>query len=448
MRLKRHGLLALMAALPLLWTPFSTSSAQSPSKQNLTITIRADKTEIGEGQNVVITALARQPDGKPAVGIMLHAQVNGKDWGAEYPSLPSGVAHLLLPLPDTGANSIVVTDGVHTSNAVTVKVHSRHFNIVDDPNHLVIMEYETWFGPGYAKWGKEEAVPILGRYSSLDPRILRQHALWFDEMGFNVVELDWTNNLTKPFPDSAAKECIAATNELYKVYSAMAQHPKILFLVGPEHNRWMNRKDIYAGPWFKEQLNFLYEHYVNNPKYREMYVKYEGKPLILLYLNGPRAGPLPDIQDSRFTIRYVGAWLQTTHAEKYGAWSWYDQKPIPTYYHGRVEALTVCDGYPATKPPAKNLSYWLSPDAGGKNYGATYRTQWHAALKYKPLFLFVNQWNEFVPPDQYNVNLSNDMEPTLITEKGDSRPSGWGFSYMRLTRDEIAAYHRAIQAAK
>ena len=421
---------------------------QTPSTAG-SITITVDKTEIGEGQNVVISAVLYKTDNTPAVGVMLHALVNGKDWGAEYPTLPSGVAHLLLPLPDQGVNSIAVTDGHDTSNTVNVTVHPRHFSILDDPNHHIIMEYETWFGPGYAAWGREEATPILGRYSSLDPRVLHQQTLWLDEMGINIAELDWTNTLTEAFPGSAAKECIAATDLLLDVYASMSQHPKIMFLVGPEHNRWMSRKDTYAGPWFKQQMNLLYERYIDNPKYKDMYVQYEGKPLVLFYLNGPRSVEPPEIHDSRFTIRYVGAWLQTTHEERYGVWSWYDQKATPTYYKGQVESLTVTDGYPSPNAPATLPGMnWLSEDAGGKNYGETYRTQWKAAMQYKPRFLFINQWNEFVPPDQYNVNLSNDMEPTLLTEEGDSRASGWGFYYLDLTRDKIAEYHRLIRSER
>jgi hypothetical protein len=68
------------------------------------------------------------------------------------------------------------------------------------------------------------------------------------------------------------------------------------------------------------------------------------------------------------------------------------------------------------------------------------------ADQYPPHFLFLCQWNEFEPPDQYNVNLSNDMEPTLMTEPGSKRPSGWGFFYNNLTRREIQRYHRIIAA--
>ena len=419
-----------------------------PQSQEVNITIRVDKTQVGEGQNLVVTAVAKRANGDPATGLNLHAQVNGKDWGAEYPTLESGVAHLLLPLPETGANSIVVTDGTNASSPVIVQVHPRHFNIISDPNHLIGMEYEIWFGPGYAEWGKEEAVPILGRYSSLDERVLRQQTLWFNELGINFVEIDWTNNLTSAFPNKVAQECIDSTNRLLDLYLKMAQHPRVVILVGPENNLWKNDKDKYDGPWYKAQMNYIHDHYLNNPKYQGMWLTYENKPLVTHYLNGPRSGPTPKIVDPRFTIRYVSAWLQYTHGEKYGAWSWYDQEATPTYHDGKVEALTITDGYPGIRAPAKGLDNWLAADAGGKNYGETYRTQWEAAKKYKPHFLFINQWNEFEPPDQYNVNLSNDLEPTLITEKGDPRPSGWGFDYFNLTREEIREYHQIISGAR
>ena len=439
------SLVTAIAIMALSSVELQQVRAQPLPNNGVRITIQVNRKDIGEGDSVVVSALATKgKSNQPAAGIYLSAKVNGERWGAKYKTLKSGVAHLVLPLPETGTNTIRVTDGVDASNSVKVKVKPRHFNVVTDPNHLIIMEYETWFGPGYAQWGQEEAIPILGLYSSLDPRVLLQQNLWFDEMGINAVELDWTNNLGKSFPDAAAKECIRATNALLKVYGKMAQHPKFVFMVGPDHDRWSSRKDHYRGKWYREEINYLYRHYINNKKYRKWYLQYEGKPLLLLYLYGPRSTEPPAIRDSRFTIRYVTAWLQTTHAEKYGAWSWYDQRATPTYHNGKVEALTVTDGYPSIHSPGRGENNWLSIKAGGKNYGDTYRTQWEVAMKYKPHFLFINQWNEFEPPDQYDVNLSNDMEPTIMTQTGDPRPSGWGFFYLNMTRDMIRRYHNAI----
>jgi hypothetical protein len=411
------------------------------------IRIVVDKSQVGEGLNVVIDAAVSTSSHEPAPKVTLHAKLDGKDWGADYLTIPSGVAHLVMPMPERGIHQLSVTDGTVVSNAVEVEVTPRHFDLVNDPDHMVVMEYETWFGPGYAEWGHEEAIPILGHYSSLDSRIIRQHALWFNDLGIDTVELDWTNNLTSAFPNKTARECMAGTQALLDVYLTMAQHPKVVLLMGPENNLWRDSKqDIYAGPWFKQQMEYVYDHYINNPKYRGLFVQYEGKPLILYYLNGPRSVAPPDLSDAHFTTRYVGAWLQFTKEEKYGVWSWYDQDPVPTIHDGKVEALTVTDGYPSVNKPGKDLDNWTAIDAGGKNYGETYRRQWQTALRVKPRFLFINQWNEFVPPDQYNVNLSNDMEPTIMTEVGDDRPSGWGFEYMNITKDYIREYRQAIQS--
>ena len=411
-----------------------------------TLTLRVNRTTVFDGQCVVVTAVVKTPAGTPIAGVKIRATDNGKPWCASETTLASGVAHLLLPLPEVGNNAIAIRCGKVVSTPVTVLVKRRKFKIITDPKHLIGMEYETWFGPGYAQWGHEEAEPVLGHYSSLDARVLRQQTLWFNQMGINFVELDWTNNLTKPFPDSAARECIASNNVLFRLYANMRQHPKIVFLMGPEHNSWLNHATPYTGPWFKKQLNYVYAHYINSRKYRGIYLHYLHKPLLLLYLNGPRFARPPTIHDARFTIRYVGAWLEFTKEQRYGVWSWYDQKATPTFHHGKAEALTVASGYPGVNPPGKGLNNWLSPDAGGKNYGATYRTQWRVAEKYRPRFLFLCQWNEFEPPDQYNVNLSNDMEPTLMTELGSHRPSGWGFFYNDLSRMEIRRYHRLIAA--
>ena len=57
--------------------------------------------------------------------------------------------------------------------------------------------YETWFIPGVGGdgWGTAEARPILGHYSSLDPKVIRQHAQWIHDAGFDFILIDWSNNL-------------------------------------------------------------------------------------------------------------------------------------------------------------------------------------------------------------------------------------------------------------
>jgi hypothetical protein len=77
-----------------------------------------------------------------------------------------------------------------------------------------------------------------------------------------------------------------------------------------------------------------------------------------------------------------------------------------------------------------------------------------AAQKTKPHFLIVCQWNEFAGApdgspsyaDSYNVSLSNDMEPTSLTEcghvrKGDRACGGWGFTYLNLLRATVEIFN-------
>ena len=440
-----HGFIILL--LGTMLDPVSADAAPLTSLQ-----IRVNRSRLLEGQCVVLTAEAFGATGKPVGGVKVRALMNGQPWCAYERTSTAGVARLILPIPEVGRVKLSATAGGISSAPVFIRVKRRRFRIMTDPRHLIGMEYETWWGPGYAKWNHAEAVPILGHYSSLDPRILKQQALWFDRMGINFVELDWTNNLVHPFPDAPARECMAATKLLFHVYRHMRQHPKVVLLMGPEHNLWTGRKTPYTGPWFREQVNYVYTHFINNPRDRGMYLHYLGKPLLLFYLNGPRTNHPPKIVDPRFTIRYVGAWMQTTHENRYGVWSWYDQDPQPTYFHGDkqdgVEAMTVACGYPAVNAPGPGLNNWLAPDAGGKNYGQTYRTQWRAALRYRPRFLFLCQFNEFEHPDEYDNNLNNDMEPTLLEPPGSRRASGWGFEYVNLTRREIALYHAAIADAR
>ena len=144
---KPFVIVALLAWLGLAPTTWCAAKSQS-------IKIQVSRDVVFDGQCVVVTATAKTSAGAPISGLKLRALVNGKPWCASETTLPSGVAHLLLPLPEVGANVIIVRGGKVTSSPVTVQVKRRRFRIITNPNHLIGMEYETWFGPGYAQWGR------------------------------------------------------------------------------------------------------------------------------------------------------------------------------------------------------------------------------------------------------------------------------------------------------
>ena len=100
-----------------------------------TIVLQVNRTSISDGQSVVATVLAKTPSGTPISGLKVRALVNGEPWCASAKTLPSGVAHLLLPLPEVGANAIAIRGGGVTSAPVTVRVKHRRFKIITDPKH-------------------------------------------------------------------------------------------------------------------------------------------------------------------------------------------------------------------------------------------------------------------------------------------------------------------------
>ena len=78
-------------------------------------------------------------------------------------------------------------------------------------------------------------------------------------------------------------------------------------------------------------------------------------------------------------------------ATEKGYWSWMDGQvnPITTPYKGSSEALTVTVAFfPAS-------GGWFGPGAMAKRQGATWVQEMQTAVKSRPRFLLVNQWNEF-----------------------------------------------------
>ncbi len=403
---------------------------------HLKLTIRASDQAVSEGDLVAITAIAVGNNGTPIANMAIQPELDGESWCGPFRTNAYGVCRFVLPMPNVGRHTITVVGSGQSSPAIEVRVNDRTFPIITDPNHLIGMDLETWFGPGYAQWGHQEATPILGEYSSLDARVLRQQTLWMDKLGINFVQLDWSNNLGRSWPDAPAREMRDATNLLCKIYLTMRQHPKIVLLVGPDGGRFGTRR-------FTTQLNYIYSHYIQNSKYRKLFLTYLGKPLLDVYMGGPTTRPIPKWSSKRFTVRFVNAWLEKMGNVGDGYWTWYDRDPQVTLYHNKPEAMTAVFGYPGYLPDPSTGNY-ESADADGKDYGVTFRDQWRKVLKFKPHFVFINQWNEFEPPDQWSQNMSNDIEPTLHRGFGNKGSGGWGFEYYLRCKEAIREYQQEL----
>ena len=353
---------------------------------------------------------------------------------------------------------------------------TRHLDAAKFRGTLIGLQYETYFTPHNTQWkgkretavsslqqGTEEAIPILGEYSSFDVKTLRTHEKWFGQLGINWLLLDWSNFLAmKPAWElhrGATHELEESTSLLFKTYSDLQKEgrhpPKLVLMLGLGAGSSADMKRV------NEIVKWTTENFLDRPEYKNLWLYYHGKPLMtILYFP---AHPCEDLtrvlaqtplHATGWTIRWVASQLQDNHAERCGMWSWMDGsiRQIVTDRNGLPEETVVTPAcFPLTAPPNGG---WLSPLAVGKDHGAPYLESWKVAFESRPKFIQIHQWNEFsgqgkgdgagpehnIFGDEYSSELSDDIEPTMLDTCGYRGCGGWGYYYMNLTRALISLY--------
>jgi hypothetical protein len=346
-----------------------------------------------------------------------------------------------------------------------VKLEAGH--AAPDAGHaggsLIGIQYEQWFH-GPQSWKTAEAVPLLGRYIT-DESTVALHYTEFEHLGFDWLLIDWSNMLwAKPEWEQHTGD-IALLEEKTAVLFRTALHnrergkyaPKLVFMVGLQ-----NGPPVANGI---ERLNgvidWLKVHYLDRPEYRDLWLYEGGKPLLTILYWPPEpckdlgktlaAGGL-HIED--WSVRWMASQLQDNHAEQCGMWSWMDGviPQILTRRDGMPDEIVVTPA--AFKFPGKG---WTDPSAIPRDHGVPYLESWKAAFDARPKFIQVHQWNEFTgqengqgvaadywglksadakpePPsqayaDEYNVQLSDDLEPTDLQACTYRGCGGWGYYY-------------------
>lgn len=113
--------------------------------------------------------------------------------------LSSRARQVQLPLVATLA--VLLT----SSLAIAASASSNKPLVVDGNSHVLVMEYEAWFGPEAVTFQNSSTLPLLqssdmqavgGGYDSADPAIIQQHVRWLESLGIDAVTLDLTNNVS------------------------------------------------------------------------------------------------------------------------------------------------------------------------------------------------------------------------------------------------------------
>lgn len=372
---------------------------------------------------------------------------------------------------------------------------------VDPTSHVVVLQYEAWFGPNAVTFQNAEAMPLLqsadmrnvgGGYDSADPHVIKQHVDWMNYMGVDAALIDVSNNVgcifstgevstrfcnpaTESFRQSN-QTILANTGNLYPAWSALGTSLKLIPQLG-----CLSSLDLNVNSSGESGLELEAEYFGRlMAKYPNLTVEYQGRPLMLIFMGVSPTNPLPACPvgevmkilktsglDRKYTFRIDAGYLDSQPvywldpeatptgpipiSPDYGFWSWVDRyKPdhalYPTYNPTLVPTDRHAENFTASIATAGQAGWGCPvpvycPDDALRYDGASYTT-WddfmRLAGELKPIFLIVHQFNEFNTSDEgWDANTSDDIEPTRT-------PGGWGYGAIDAVHERIAHYRDGL----
>ena len=248
--------------------------------------------------------------------------------------------------------------------------------VVNSKSHVVVMEYEAWFGPKAATFQGSAAMPLLqsadmqpvgGGYDSADPAVILQHVKWLESLGVDAAISEVTNNVScifnsEWFVQKYIKNCSPSfraynqhirdnTGNLYPAWSALGTRLKLVPMIGGIDGNVL-LKDEDGKTAFEKEVEYFG---ARLQKYPNLGVIYKGKPLMLIFLGAaqdPNAAdhPLwyrleqfllrhPEIGE-KYTFKLMAGYLDSQPglwatqgtptgpiqiSPAYGFWSWVDR---------------------------------------------------------------------------------------------------------------------------
>jgi hypothetical protein len=227
--------------------------------------------------------------------------------------LAKAIILLVLLLRFTPTPALAASSGADPNGPLVVDVNS----------HVVVLEYEAWFGPkavtfqgtaAMPKLQSADMIPVGGGYDSADPAVIQQHVAWLEYMGLDAATIDVTNNVacifnSQWFIKKYVRNCTPIfrtgnrnirnnTGNLYPAWSALGTRLKLIPLLGG-----IDANVLYKDTDGKNALEKEIAYFgVRMSKYPALNVIYRGKPLMLIYL-GAAQDPNPADNPLWFRIR-------------------------------------------------------------------------------------------------------------------------------------------------
>ena len=373
--------------------------------------------------------------------------------------------------------------------------------VVDRSSHIVVMEYEAWFGPKAVTFQSSSAMPLLqspdmqavgGGYDSADPATIKQHVNWLEYLAVDAAISDLTNNVScifnsEWFVRKYVKNCTPSfrtynqrirdnTGNLYSAWSALGTRLKLIPLLGG-----INGNVLYKDEDGKTALEKEIDYFgVRLQRYPNLAVIYEGKPLMLIFLGAaqdpdPGDHPLwyrieqflqrhPEIS-SKYTLKLMAGYLDSQPdlwetqgtpdgpveiSPAYGFWSWVDRLnatctgPLCPYYPSYNKAGNRVENFTASIATA-GQGGWGCPNPNSPPYCPDDALRFGEDGSYSTFAAFMTYAKQLDPIflliHQFNEFVPPD-EGFDANTTDDIEPANlWG-NDLRVVREEIEAYRQ------
>ncbi len=277
---------------------------------------------------------------------------------------------------------------------------------------------QNWGGyPAFHYWAK----PGVGYYyRSSDKDVIRTHMTQLYEAGVDFIVIDLTNAGDGYIGNSAWNSYIeipmvAMLDTIMEMRAEGKGTPYVAFWSGSSN-----------GPLYQA----LYDKFHAVEKWKDCFVYWDGKPLLITTHTDPAAFPLSDL----YTVRMMWG-LNNDHTAYH--WSFLNINnygTVSTDPNGVPEQVSVT--------PASQETYMSRSTAHGRNHGIMWYAQWEYAFEVHPKIVGLTWWNEwtaqrlmdgdeYVFTDAYNAEYSRDIEPM---------EGGHGDQYYQWMKQYIAAY--------
>lgn len=294
---------------------------------------------------------------------------------------------------------------------------------MQDANHPAWTKKAT----GNYFWGE----PLFGYYRTTDTWVLRKHAELLADAKVDGVFFDCTNGTFTW--DASTDSLLCAWDQAQK---DGVNVPKIAFMLP----FGFSENSLYS-------LRHLYDRLYSKGKYKNLWLHWNGKPVIMAYPHN-----LTDSEQDRaikefFTFRPGQPdYVDGPNPAFPNQWGWLENYPqhgyVPTT-DGSYELVTVgiaqnacpetkghCSAF--NKPGSHSRSYskrkGFDPRPDGYLYGWNFLEQWDRAYELDPKAVFITGWNEWIAGkytrenspwtgdpfsfvDQFDSDRSRDIEP-------------------------------------